>query len=145
MRGDYNLKFDKCVNSESVIALPSDSGIYIFYEATNVAAGKWTINELVYIGKSNDFHDRFQDHETLDLARKEARKRGRTILIAYARPHYAEPILERIEACLIFSICPKYNTSATESFNYDETEVRIEGDCAKKLQPSYALSGHQKR
>lgn len=104
--------------------LPAVSGVYCVYAGTYNSDDTVTLNRILYIGKSDNIHDRIQNHGCEKDWKKELRW-GENIIFSYTE--YSGYDLERLEAALIYKHKPPVNTEYVYNFPYDETTISTSG------------------
>lgn len=124
-----SLNFDgywREVNKDSV---PSESGIYCVYACTyNQTAKTVSLRELVYIGESDNVHERLSNHEKLPDWKRRL-KAGETLCYSVASVESTDRI--RAEAAMIYHHKPPCNTEYKYSFPYSDTTIQTSGKNAK--------------
>lgn len=104
--------------------LPAVSGVYCVYAGIYNSDDTVTLNRILYIGKSDNIHDRIQNHECEKDWKKELRW-GENIIFSYTE--YSGYDLERLEAALIYYHKPPVNIEYKYNFPYDDTTVYTSG------------------
>jgi hypothetical protein len=114
----YSLEVDKD-------GIPAVSGVYCVYTCVyNEDKDTVTLKTLIYIGESDNVHERIANHDRLDDWMDSLRS-GQTLCYSYANVSSADR--ERAEAALIFKIQPPFNTEHTKEFIYEDTEIKTSG------------------
>lgn len=99
--------------------LPEEAGIYLTYTVKyNAETRGYEIDELVYIGESEDIKGRQAQHYA-DGDYPE----GVKLAFSYALLLGGEDNRKRCEAALIYKVKPRWNKLGKLSFNYDTTTV----------------------
>ena len=110
------------VNKDSIASV---SGVYCVYSCVyNKEEKNVTIKKLLYIGESDNVHDRIANHDRLDDW-LDSLSSGQTLCYSYAKASSDDR--ERAEAALIFKIQPPFNTEHTKEFIYEDTEIKTSG------------------
>lgn len=104
--------------------IASISGVYCVYSCVYNKEDTVTLNKLLYIGESDNVHDRIANHDRLDDWMNSLRS-GQTLCYSYANVSSADR--ERAEAALIFKMQPPYNSEHKDQFIYEDTEVKTNG------------------
>lgn len=127
----YDVEFHGYYCEPNKEGLPAKSGIYCVYRAVhNVDRKTVTLNQLIYIGESEDVRARVADHDRLDDW-SELLKQGEVLCYSYAL--VPSPYRVRVEAALIFKHKPPLNTEYSGAFPFDDTTISITGVTAAKL------------
>ena len=110
------------VNKDSIASV---SGVYCVYSCVyNKEEKNVTIKKLLYIGESDNVHDRIANHDRLDDW-LDSLSSGQTLCYSYAKASSDDR--ERAEAALIFEKQPSFNTEHTKEFIYEDTEIKTSG------------------
>lgn len=126
----YRLERDKST-------LPSVSGIYCVYACTYVAStDSVLIRSLLYVGESENIHDRIEDHERLPDWKKKL-KPSETLCYSYAEVD-DEDDRHRAEAATINYHKPPCNTEFVNAFPFSTTTLHISGK-SKYLEPYFTV------
>lgn len=116
----YNLNFTG-YNWEN--DLPEEAGIYLTYTVKyNEETKGYNIDELKYIGESNNIKSRQTQHFTDGDYPKDVK-----LAYAYVLLSGGEDNRKRCEAAMIYHVKPDWNTANTKSFDYDTTTVKSTG------------------
>lgn len=117
----FKLNFDGYWRDENSSSIPKINGVYAVYRCThNVSAGTVTLNELIYMGESEDVGNRIAFHER----RPDWKRRlqyGEQICFAVAGANGRERL--QIEAALIFKHKPPLNAEYRDAFPFPQTRV----------------------
>ncbi|MFW5406254.1 GIY-YIG nuclease family protein [Pectobacterium carotovorum] len=118
-----NLNFEGYWREAIKSSVPSKSGIYCVYACTHNANDNpptVSIRELIYIGESENVHNRIANHDRLGDW-QEHLIAGETLCYSFA----AVPAVDRVraEAALINYVVPPENTEYTGVFTYNETTI----------------------
>lgn len=101
------------------------SGVYCVYSCVyNREEDTVSIKKLLYIGESDNVHDRIANHDRLDDW-LDGLSSGQTLCYSYAKASSDDR--ERAEAALIFKIQPPFNTEHMKEFIYEDTEIKTSG------------------
>ncbi len=110
-------------------SIPSKSGVYCVYSCTyNSNERTVSINKLLYIGESENVHDRIANHDRLNDWKKQLGT-NETLCYSFAPIGNTERI--RAEAALIYYHKPCTNDEYVNSFPYEDTEMSLSGTTAK--------------
>ena len=102
----------------------NSSGIYCIYSGTDTGKNTVSLDELIYIGESEDVRQRLQNHEKLDEWKKRLKLAQSLYFTCVKVDSYYR---ERIEAALIYRHKPPVNIEYKYSFPYDTTSVTTSG------------------
>lgn len=132
-----SLNFDGYWREVNKEGIPTESGIYLVYVCTynepiGTARGTVTLEELIYIGESDDVGGRIADHEKWPEWRKHVPE-GSQICFSFASVN--SPDRERAEAALIYYHKPPCNDEYTDSFPFADTTVVSSGKCTLLSSP----------
>ncbi len=109
-------------NKDSIAAV---SGVYCVYSCIyNRKTEKWSFKNLLYIGESDNVHDRIANHDKLDDW-LDSLGTDETLFYSYA--NVSKDYRERAEAALIFKVQPLFNTEHTTEFIYEDTKIITSG------------------
>lgn len=102
-----------------------ESGIYCVYSCVYKAEQNTVIlNELLYIGKADDFFERHKNHEGKPTWRAKL-KSGE--MLCYTRAPLAKASLTICESALIFHYKPICNDTSDVNFHHDTTKISMSG------------------
>ena len=133
----FSIEFDGYWRDQNKGGVPAKSGIYCVYECTfNAQANTVSLNKLIYIGESENVHDRIDGHEKYDDWKKHVRS-GNELCFSFGAVPGASR--ERCEAAMIFKQKPPENTEYRESFPFDETTMNLSGKVAL-LTPTFTVN-----
>ena len=122
----YNLNFNGYWVEDRISGMPNTSGIYFVYRCIYDKEGV-ILKELIYIGQSENVHDRIKSHEKKDLFKK-ACLEGETL--CYSVAEVPSGSLNIVENALIFAQKPKLNDRYKDEFKYNiPVSFMIEGRC----------------
>lgn len=120
-----NLDFNGYWRYQNKGGIPNYSGVYLVYRCVyNREQETVSLKQLIYIGESENVHDRIQNHNK-DTAWKRKLQDGEEICFACA--NVDNPDRERAEAALIYHTKPVLNDKSTESFDYPATYLVLTG------------------
>ena len=106
-------------------SVPAESGLYAVCECThNESQGTVTLDTLIYIGESDNVHDRIEGHEKRADWLRHVR-RGHQLCFSFGGVGATDR--ERAEAALVFEHKPPVNTEFTSSFPFDTTHMELSG------------------
>ena len=109
-------------NKDSIKAV---SGVYCVYSCIyNEEKDTVTIKKLIYIGESENVHDRIANHDRLKDWLNSLTA-GQTLCYSYAKVSSTDR--ERAEAALIFEMQPRFNTEHKDQFIYEDTKIVTSG------------------
>ena len=138
----YRLEFDGYWRDGREDALPSCSGIYCVYGAVyNSPTNTVTLKRLLYIGQSENIHERHRNHESKPMWRKELNSEEG---LFYSVAPLAREELLICEAALIVKHHPPCNLKSQEFFPYGETHVMTAGRNAL-LSPDFMVGGQSSK
>lgn len=117
----FNLEFDGFWRDENSSGVPKVTGIYAVYRCVhNIRAGTVTLNEILYIGESENVGDRIAGHDRRDDWERKLRS-GEQLCFAVAGYSGKERV--RVEAALIRKHQPTLNVEYKDSFPFPQTRV----------------------
>lgn len=123
-----NLTFDGYWREIKKNGIPIKSGIYCVYSCTyNSTENTVSINKLLYIGESENVHDRIANHDRLEDWKNELCA-NETLCYSFAPINGDYRI--RAEAALIFKHKPPMNEEYVNNFPYNDTEILLSGKTA---------------
>lgn len=122
----YSINFNGYWVDDKISGIPATSGIYLVYRCVQTEDGV-TLKEILYIGQSDNVHDRINTHDKKGLFQSEC-KDGETVCYSVAE---VEPNnLNIIESALIFAQKPRLNENGKDRFKYDvPVSFIVEGRC----------------
>lgn len=119
------LEFDGYWIEVNKNGIASVSGVYCVYSCVyNKDEKTVTLKKLLYIGESENVHDRIANHDRLDDW-KNSLSTGQTLCYSYAKVSSTDK--ERAEAALTFEMQPPFNTEHKDQFIYEDTEIKTSG------------------
>ena len=108
---------------------PNYPGVYFVYRGYFVPHLKTvTLKELLYIGESGDIGTRLNNHERRDDFLSYLHADEELFYSFAVTDNLSDNHRQRIEASLIYELCPPLDTSLTESFGYSSTVIHVLGD-----------------
>ncbi|BCO30027.1 hypothetical protein TspCOW1_01300 [Thiohalobacter sp. COW1] len=120
----HHLEFDGYWREPNVGGIPAQSGIYCVYACRhNVNEKTVSLKRLIYIGESENVHERIAGHEKWPVWRRYL-EAGQELSFSFA------PITNsrvRVEAACIYEHKPPANTEYVDNFPYDTTTVITSG------------------
>ena len=121
------LNFEGYWRDSNKKGLPDYAGIYMVYRcqynATNNAV---SLIEIIYIGQSDNIHDRLVEHEKYE-AFKSRLLLGEELCFSCAK---VDNDIDIAENALIFAQKPVLNFQGKDSYNYEKAHVIADGACA---------------
>ena len=128
MAKTISLEFDGYWREVNKGSVPARSGIYLVYVCKyNELQKEVKLNELTYIGESDNVRDRIENHEKWPEWRRRVPE-GSEICFSFAG--VSSPDRERAEAALIYYHKPPCNDEYIDSFPFEDTTVQSTGKCA---------------
>lgn len=123
---DYILNFDGYWRECNKNGLPTYPGIYLVYRSRyNPQNDTVSLVEIIYIGKTENIHDRIIKHEKYDLFVFQLREHEE---LCYSCVEVVEDI-ELVENALIFVQKPVLNDQGRDSYNYSRAHFVLDGSC----------------
>ena len=123
---DYILNFDGYWRECNKNGLPTYPGIYLVYRSRyNPQNDTVSLVEIIYIGKTDNIHDRLIKHEKYDLFVSQLREHEE---LCYSCVEVVEDI-ELVENALIFVQKPVLNDQGRDSYNYSRAHFVLDGSC----------------
>lgn len=125
---DYILNFDGYWRECNKNGLPTYPGIYLVYRSRyNPQNDTVSLVEIIYIGKTDNIHDRHKKHEKYDLFVSQLREHEE---LCYSCAEVVEDI-ELVENALIFVQKPVLNDQGKDSYNYSRAHFILNGSCTR--------------
>ena len=125
---DYILNFDGYWRECNKNGLPTYPGIYLVYRSRyNPQNDTVSLVEIIYIGKTDNIHDRHIKHEKYDLFVSQLREHEE---LCYSCAEVIEDI-ELVETALIFAQKPVLNDQGKDSYNYSRAHFVLTGSCTR--------------
>lgn len=137
----YSIEFDGYWLDEKKGSIPNESGVYCVYVCSQYEQGGFIIDDLIYIGESDEVRDRISYHENQKNWKKHLKKPEQTLCYNFA-PVSPQSKRERVEAALINYHKPVENIEYKDSFPFDTTTIKVEGDRAKFLDKKFTVYRH---
>lgn len=122
----YNLQFDGSWSDELRDQLPEYSGVYLVYRGVR-EHDRFVCREILYIGQADNIRARHANHEKHNLFLAECRLDE---VLFYSCAPVAKVDLDRVENALIYEMKPRLNDKMKESFPYETTVVKSDGQCS---------------
>ena len=123
---DYILNFDGYWRECNKNGLPTYPGIYLVYRSRyNPQNDTVSLVEIIYIGKTDNIHDRLIKHEKYDLFVSQLREHEE---LCYSCAEVVEDI-DLVENALIFAQKPVLNDQGKDSYNYSRAHFVLDGSC----------------
>lgn len=108
---------------------PHCSGIYFVYRGVFVPHLKTaTLRELLYIGETEDLHQRHNEHDKRDKFIAKLQENEELFYSFALTGNISKKQRLRIESTLIYELRPQLNTQNVETYDYDETIINVSGD-----------------
>ena len=125
---DYILNFDGYWRECNKNGLPTYPGIYLVYRSRyNPQNDTVSLVEIIYIGKTDNIHDRHIKHEKYDLFVSQLREHEE---LCYSCAEIVEEI-ELVENALIFVQKPVLNDQGKDSYNYSRAHFVLDRSCTR--------------
>lgn len=125
---DYILNFDGYWRECNKNGLPTYPGIYLVYRSRyNPQNDTVSLVEIIYIGKTDNIHDRLIKHEKYDLFVSQLREHEE---LCYSCAEVVEDI-ELVENALIFVQKPVLSDQGKDSYNYSRAHFVLDGSCTR--------------
>lgn len=125
---DYILNFDGYWRECNKNGLPTYPGIYLVYRSRyNPQNDTVSLVEIIYIGKTDNIHDRLIKHEKYDLFVSQLREHEE---LCYSCAEVVEDI-DLVENALIFAQKPVLNDQGKDSYNYSRAHFILDGSCTR--------------
>ena len=124
-----SLEFNGYWREVNKASVPSKPGIYCVYTCTyNKDEKTVSLNRLVYVGESENVHNRIDSHERLEDWKKQL-KPGETLCYSIAEKSGDDR--NRAEAAVIYHHKPPCNVEYVNSFPFPDTTINTSGRNAK--------------
>lgn len=130
MEKTFNIDIKGYYKDETRVLFPQRAGIYFVYRGVlNTASQPHSaiLNELVYVGETDNLHNRHNEHDRRQDFFNTL-KYGEQLFYCYAETSFSEEDRKRVEAALIHELQPSLNIQNQTLFNYDKTIVNVLGD-----------------
>lgn len=145
MEKQYSITIQGYYKDETRVLFPQSAGIYFVYRGVlNTVSQPHSaiLNELIYIGETDNLHNRHNEHDrrqdffnTLNY--------GEQLFYCYAKTSFSEEDRKRVEATLIHELQPALNVQNQALFNYDKTTVNVLGDRHAFIPQQVIVSSNQ--
>lgn len=133
----YHLNFRGYWREINKGGLPSVSGVYLVYRCMyNSAQDSVKLNEIIYIGQSENVHDRIANHEK---ASQFSAKLQMGEELCYACAEVSITDLDIVENALVFAQKPVLNEDLKDAFNYGKVAIKADGRCACLTYTDYSI------
>lgn len=119
--------------------IPDKSGIYLVYAGTHKPNNTVHLRKLLYIGESDNLHDRLANHDRYEDW-TDALQKGEILYYAYALASQADRL--RAEAALIYQYTPPFNTEYTDHFRFPATALSLTGLGKNKDDAPFGMQSH---
>lgn len=108
-------------------ALPDYAGIYMVYRCQyDKQSNTVFLNDIIYIGQSEDIHERHLNHEKYEMFKSELLV-GEELCYSCAK---VDNDIDLVESALIFAQKPLLNDQNTFVYNYERSHIIVDGACA---------------
>lgn len=137
----YNIFFDGYWRDVKKNKLPECEGIYLVYRCIyNEIKKNVTLKELIYIGQTDNIHDRIINHERYEDFIKEL-KYNEQLCYSYTPIKVAED-RDVIENALIFMQKTRLNDKLKDKYIYSDAIFIFEGKCTLLNVKAFKLSSN---
>ena len=134
----YNLNFRGYWREINKGGIPAVSGVYLVYRCNyNTLQDTVKLNEILYIGQSENVHDRISNHEKASQFSSKLQKGEE---LCYACAEVSKTDLDIVENALIFAQKPVLNEELKDSFKYGKVAIKADGRCACLTYTDYSIS-----
>ena len=134
----YHLNFRGYWREINKGGIPAVSGVYLVYRCNyNTLQDTVRLNEILYIGQSENVHDRIANHEK---ASQFSSKLQNGEELCYACAEVAKADLNIVENALIFAQKPILNDVLKDTFNFGKVAIKADGRCACLTYTDYSIS-----
>ena len=107
---------------------PQYCGIYVVYRCVyNDVLDTVSLKEILYIGKSDDIHNRLTTHDKIELFKNKVQS-GEELCYSCAKVNIS--ILDAVENALIYAQKPVLNKQGKEIYEYQPLHIVIDGACS---------------
>jgi hypothetical protein len=139
---NYTVVFQGYWRDENKDGIPSTSGVYIVYRGRyNNASNTIGLIEIIYIGQSDNVHDRIMNHEKRNLF-EEKLLEGEELVYSFAPVKKDD--LDTVEQSMIFAQKPVLNEKNKDSYQQDGASFKIEGECIGLKYTDYQITKQSK-
>lgn len=133
----YSLHFEGYWREVNKKYVPRYSGIYLVYTCRYVQENNTvSLSKLIYIGQGENLNMRIAGHNEEEF--KKAILEGETLCYACASVDKGD--LDIVENGMIFAEQPPCNTDLKDSFNYDDSQFEIDGNCELLKYTNYKIT-----
>ena len=134
----YHLNFRGYWRDVNKGGIPTVAGVYLVYRCVyNTSQDTVRLNEIIYIGQSENVHDRIANHEKASQFSAKLHK-GEELCYACAEVSIID--LSVVENALIFAQKPVLNDELKDSFKYGKVAIKADGKCACLTYTDYSIS-----
>lgn len=135
---EYSLNFEGYWREIDKDSVPSQSGVYLVYRCIyNDKSNTVGLKDIIYIGKSENIHDRIANHDRLSDFNAQL-KSGEELCYSVAKVPISD--LDIVENALIFAQKPILNNDLKETFNHGAVTVKVDGRCACMKYTDFKIS-----
>lgn len=130
MEKTFTINFNGYFKDETRTLFPQNAGIYLVYRGilnTVVQPPSAILNELIYIGETDNLYVRHNDHDRRQDFLNTLQY-GEQLFYCYAELNLSDNERRRVEAALIHELQPALNIKNQTMFNYDRTTIITQGD-----------------
>lgn len=121
--------------------VPATSGIYFVYRCTYDSKNRTVcLKEILYIGQAENGKDRVGKHDRYSDFQKEL-KDGEELCYSYAE--VSKENLDIVENALVFMQKPRLNDKLKDSYNHEDVEIDIDGQCSCVKMDSYTITNKE--
>ena len=107
---------------------PQYSGVYVVYRCQyNETFDTVTLKEIIYIGKSEDIHNRITTHDKIEMFMNKLQI-GEELCYSCAKVQKSE--LDAVENALIYAQKPVLNIQGADSYVFEPLHIVIDGACS---------------
>ena len=126
---EFNIEIQGYYRDVSRGSFPNRPGVYFVYRGYFIPHLKTvTLKELLYIGESSDIGTRLNNNERRDDFLSHLQPDEELFYSFAVMDNMSDNNRLRIEASLIYELCPTLNISSTETFAYSSTVIHVIGD-----------------
>lgn len=122
------LNFEGYWREKNKNGTPQFGGIYVVYRCQyNEVFDTVSLKEIIYIGKSDDIHDRITTHDKIEMFNSKLQN-GEELCYSCAKVQKSE--LDAVENALIYAQKPVLNKQGVENYEYKPLHIVIDGACS---------------
>lgn len=137
----YNINFQGYWRDINRGGIPAESGIYMVYRCTyNKASDTVGLIDIIYIGQSENVHDRVATHEKHGDFEKQL-QRGEELCYAFAPIQKSD--LDIVEHSLIFAQKPILNEDWKDKYGGPDAAFKVDGCCLKLNYTDYTITNNK--